>query len=363
VIVVRTRDGSIKAYHNSCLHRGTKLRTEDGRVASFRCPFHGFAWALDGQLADVPAGWDFPHVDERRHDDFMLPECQVATWAGFVFINPDPDCEPFADFISGLDEQFEVWNLADRYIEAHVTKVIGANWKIAQEAFCEAYHVNATHPQILYYLGDTNSQVDIWDNFSRVITPACTPSPLLWYEVSEDEMMKSMLDVRVDQESPISIPAGASARAMGAAGARERWRPVAGDHVDRMSDAEFMDSIDYTVFPNFHPWGAFNRIVYRFRPNGDDHRSSIMEVMFLSPFKGERPAPANRRDLSIEQPWTDAPELGMLAKVFDQDVFNMSKVQLGLETTFKPGVTLSNYQEAKVRWLHQKFDEWMDGGR
>ena len=122
----------------------------------------------------------------------MLPECQVATWAGFVFINPDPDCEPFADFISGLDEQFEVWNLADRYIEAHVTKVIGANWKIAQEAFCEAYHVNATHPQILYYLGDTNSQVDIWDNFSRVITPACTPSPLLWYEVSEDEMMKSM---------------------------------------------------------------------------------------------------------------------------------------------------------------------------
>jgi hypothetical protein len=130
-----------------------------------------------------------------------------------------------------------------------------------------------------------------------------------------------------------------------------------------MSDAEFMDSIDYTVFPNFHPWGAFNRIVYRFRPNGDDHRSSIMEVMFLAPFKGERPKPATRRDLSVTQPWTDAPELGMLAKVFDQDVFNMSKVQLGLETTFKPGITLANYQEAKVRWLHQKYDEWMNGGK
>ena len=362
-VVVRQTDGSIKCFPNACLHRGRRLKDYDGHCSEIRCPFHGFAWAIDGQLADVPAGWDFPHVDERRNEDFMLPECQVGTWAGFVFINPDPDCEPFADFIAGLDEQFEVWNLADRYIEAHVTKVIAANWKIAQEAFCEAYHVNATHPQILYYLGDTNSQVDIWDNFSRVITPACTPSPLLWYEVSEDEMMSSMLDVRVDQESPIAIPDGATARAVGAIGARERWRPVVGDHVDRMSDAEFMDSIDYTVFPNFHPWGAFNRIVYRFRPNGDDHRSAIMEVMFLAPFKGERPKPATRRDLSVTQPWTDAPELGMLAKVFDQDVFNMSKVQLGLETTFKPGITLANYQEAKVRWLHQKYDEWMNGGK
>ena len=51
----------------------------------------------------------------------------------------------------------------------------------------------------------------------------------------------------------------------------------------------------------------------------------------------------------------------MLAKVFDQDVFNMAKIQLGLETTFKPGVTLGNYQEAKIRWLHKRLAEWMDG--
>ena len=48
LIVTRTKDGSIKAYHNTCLHRGTKLRVDDGRVASFRCPFHGWRWDLDG---------------------------------------------------------------------------------------------------------------------------------------------------------------------------------------------------------------------------------------------------------------------------------------------------------------------------
>ena len=73
------------------------------------------------------------------------------------------------------------------------------------------------------------------------------------------------------------------------------------DPEHEMSDAEMMDSIDYTVFPNMHPWGAFNRITYRFRPNGDDHRSSIMEVFFLSPFTGERPPPAKERKLGVDE--------------------------------------------------------------
>ena len=144
---------------------------------------------------------------------------------------------------------------------------------------------------------------------------------------------------------------------------RDRWRPVVGELIDEWSDAEMVDNLDYTLFPNFHPWGAFNRIVYRFRPNGDDHRSSIMEVLFLAPFKGERPAPAPVRHLGVDQPWTDAAELGVLGKVFEQDTFNMARVQLGLETTRKPGVTLANYQESKVRWLHVKLEQWVHGGQ
>lgn len=358
-IVIRTEDGSIKAFPNACLHRGRQLKDHEGHCSEIRCPFHGFAWHLDGRLKDVPAAWDFPHVDQRP-DEFRLPECQVATWAGFVFINPDPEAGPFEEFLGGLAEQFEIWDLGNRYVEAHVSKVIAANWKIAQEAFSEAFHVNATHPQILPYLGDTNSQVDVWDTFSRVITAGGTPSPLLDEEPTEQQILRSLLDVRVDQDLPFEVPEGSTARTTAAAAARERWRPVVGDRVDTMSDAEMMDSIDYTLFPNFHPWGAFNRIVYRFRPNGDDHRSAIMECFFLAPFSGERPPPATERKLGLDEPWTTAPELGMLAKVFDQDVFNMAKVQRGLETTFKPGVTLANYQESKVRWLQQLLGEWVD---
>ncbi|MEM9034686.1 MAG: aromatic ring-hydroxylating dioxygenase subunit alpha [Actinomycetota bacterium] len=357
-LVMRTETGEIRAYVNACLHRGRRLKQYDGRCSELRCPFHGFAWKINGDLQDIPADWDFPQVEP---DDWHLPEAKVGTWAGFVFINPDPDAEPLEDFLGELPEQFERWNLEDRYVEVHAAKIVKANWKIAQEAFCEAFHVNATHPQISAGLGDTNSQVDVWDTFARVITPGGTASPLLEWTPTEEEILRAGLDIRADEPLPIPIPEGKTARETMASAARMRWRPIVGDLVDEWSDAEFVDSIDYTLFPNFHPWGAYNRIVYRFRPNGDDHRTSIMEVLWLTPYAGERPPPAEIQWLDADQPWTDVAEFGMLSKVFDQDMFNMEQIQKGLEATRKPGVTLSAYQESKIRWLHQMLGEWIEG--
>ncbi|MEM1434170.1 MAG: aromatic ring-hydroxylating dioxygenase subunit alpha [Pseudomonadota bacterium] len=352
-LVVRQEDGGIKAYPNACLHRGRMLKEHDGNAAELRCPFHGFCWKLDGQLHEIPAGWDFPQINRN---EFSLPELPVATWAGFVFINPDQNCEPFEPFIKDLAEQFERWDLGALRIQAHAAKIMPCNWKIAQEAFCEAYHVNGTHPQILRSLGDVNSQVDVWENCARVITPSATHSPLLDYQVEDADMMRTLMDLDHDAEVP-QLPDGMSVRTFMANAARERFRADAPTKVDEYCDAELVDSIDYTLFPNFHPWGAFNGIVYRFRPNGDDHRSAIFECYILAPFEGERPPPAELVTLEPDQKWSSV--LGYLGKVFDQDAFNMPKVQLGLESTYQSGVVLSGYQESKVRWLHHKFSEWI----
>ncbi|MEY2402372.1 MAG: hypothetical protein QOJ08_2483 [Ilumatobacteraceae bacterium] len=358
-IVMRTAPDEIKAYYNACLHRGRQLKDYAGRCDEIRCPFHGFAWTLDGNLLDVPARWDFDHVKE---ENFHLPEVKVGTWAGFVFINPDPDCAPLSEHIGDLATHFERWDLENRYVQGHVAKVIHANWKITQEAFSESYHVNATHPQAMPYLGDTNSQVDIWDTFSRIITAGGIASPLLDWEPTDKDIIDYMVDTRIDEDGGIvTVNEGDNARHASAVAARERWRSVVGDGVDTWSDAEFIDNIDYTLFPNFHPWGAYNRIVYRFRPNGDNHREAIMEVFLLAPFKGERPMPAKTTFLGPDDSWTLAPELGMLAKIFEQDSFNMPKVQKGLEQTKKAGITLANYQESKVRWIHQLLGEWVEG--
>ena len=200
------------------------------------------------------------------------------------------------------------------------------------------------------------AQVDIWDNCARVITPSMTPSPLLDYELSDEDMLRAMMDLPPDAQVP-QPPEGMSARAFMAEINRAGLRPDAGEMADVYCDAEILDSLDYTLFPNFHPWGAFNRIVYRFRPNGHDHRSAIMECIMLAPFQGERPPPVPITWLEPDQKWSSA--LGFLGKIFDQDSFNMPKVQLGLESTYKSGITLSGYQESKVRWLHEKLTEWV----
>jgi len=351
-LVVRTETGALKAYPNACLHRGRMLKEFDGNAAELRCPFHGFCWKLDGQLKDIPADWDFPQINQS---EFSLPEIPLAVWAGFIFINPDQNCDPFDDFIKDLAEQFERWNLGGLYKQAHAAKVMPCNWKIAQEAFCEAFHVNATHPQIMRSIGDVNSQVDVWENCARVFTAGGTHSPLLT-EVSDPDLIRAMMDLDHDAEVP-EIPQGVNLRTFLADRSRENLKAIAGDRAEIYCDAELMDSLDYTLFPNFHPWGAFNGIVYRFRPNGNDHRSAIMECIMLAPFEGERPPAAKVHWLEEDETWSSV--LGFLGKVFDQDSFNMPKVQQGLESTYMDGIVLSGYQESKVRWLHHKLTEWV----
>lgn len=356
VLVVRSAPDRIQAFRNICLHRGRQLKERPGRCHELRCAFHGFAWKLDGSLHHVPAQWDFPHVDES----WTLPELRVGTWGGFVFVNFDPDAAPLEEHLGALPEHFRRWPLEDRYVQAHVSKVLACNWKLAQEAFMEAYHVVATHPQLLPGIGDANSQYDVFGTFSRAITPNGTPSPHLHWDPTEQDMLDAMLDRNLDEPMMIEVPDGATARQVAGDLRRRALEPAVGADAPALSDAEMCDSFYYTLFPNLHPWGAYNRIVYRFRPNGDRHDESIMECMFLAPFGGDRPPPAAHHHLGLDDDWTTAPELGLLARVFNQDVFNLPKVQRGLEGGAIDHVTFANYQETKLRHFHALLGAWIE---
>jgi phenylpropionate dioxygenase-like ring-hydroxylating dioxygenase large terminal subunit len=354
IIVVRTAQG-VMAHHNVCRHRGRRLCDHDGHAASFICPFHGFSWNVDGSCRTVTSEWDFPHVDKSS---FGLKPVKVGTWGGWVFVNMDMDAEPLEQFLGDLPAHFEGWHPAQRYVEAHVGKVIGCNWKVAQEAFMEALHVITTHPQILTGIGDENSQYDAWGNFSRAITPNGTPSPHLRWQPNEQDLFDSVTMRRLDEPAVAEVPDGMRARTMLAAGARETLQEIVGPDT-HISDADVSDSIYYTLFPNFHPWGGYNRIVYRFRPWQNCHDKAFMECYFLSPFKGDRPDPAPLHLLAEDDDWTLAPELGMLAKVFQQDSFNLPSVQRGLMATPYDEVVFARYQESKIRHFHHLLSQWM----
>lgn len=360
ILLVRASSGplGIKAYVNACLHRGRALRDGRGNVPELLCAFHGFCWSLNGKLKRVPSAWDFPQV---RPEQFRLPEVRVGTWGGFVFVNPDPDCEPLESFLGDLPTFFTRWPLEDRYTRVHVSKVLRVNWKVAQEAFMESYHVITTHPQLLPGFADANSQYDVFGNVSRAISARGVPSPYLSWDPTEQERLNSQIDQRMDDPQTLAVPADGTARRTLAEAARRSLRAVLGEEqVQKLSDAELVDSYYMTVFPNMHPWGGYNQITYRFRPNGDDHQSCIMEVLLLSPFRGERPPPAPETRLGPDEPWRTAVEqLGSLARVFDQDEFNLEAVQKGLRTMRKRGLTFGVYQESKIRHFHHLLDRWL----
>ena len=304
--------------------------------------------------------------DPRRSGRDVAPEAQVGTWGGFVFVNFDADCEPLESYLENLPEHFAAFNLEDRYIAAHVAKIMPCNWKLAMEAFVEAYHVAIAHPQVLGYYGDSNTQYDVWPgvcHVSRMISVQGVPSPALKSIPPERTIDEMRRDVPFFAGKPIDVGSREMARGKLAERAREKISRSIGRDMSSLSDTESLDLIEYMLFPNMVPWGGQALpITYRFRPNGDDPESSIMEIMFLfskAP-DGSHPAPATMTMLGADQNWADAPELGSAAMVADQDTDNLMRIQRGLRTSRKAGVTLAQYQESRIRHFHRTLDSYMD---
>jgi nitrite reductase/ring-hydroxylating ferredoxin subunit len=357
LIVVRTSEG-VRAFHNSCLHRGRPLRTEAGNVREFRCPFHGFTWSLDGSLRSIPSPWDFEHLDWSLA---CLPQAQVGEWAGWVFVNVDENADPLESYLGGITEHWRTWGNEPRTKTLHITKRLQCNWKIALAAFLESYHTIATHPQLLINLDDVNTEYGIYPgepHFNRMISAQGVASPHLREGPTEQEIYESLGGER-DDDAPLVN--GDTARRRIADRVRRELTEQAGRPVE-CTDSEAIDGIQYFVFPNFVPWGGYAPIVYRFRPNGNDPETCVMELMLLSPSPVEAmPRTITPIELDYGQPWSSVRELGRLAQIFDQDMSNLDVIQRGVRASRKGAVTLAAYQESRIRHFEQTLDSYILG--
>jgi phenylpropionate dioxygenase-like ring-hydroxylating dioxygenase large terminal subunit len=162
-----------------------------GAVNQLKCPYHGFTWDLQGEFKSMPTSWDFKHLEPCQ---LKLPEVKVDTWAGFVFINQDLDAPALAEHLDVLPEHFKDYNLDRSVSIAHVQRRMACNWKVAQEAFMESMHTRATHPQIMTFTGDVDSQYDMYgDHISRSITPMAVTSSNL-RDVDEALILHDILE-------------------------------------------------------------------------------------------------------------------------------------------------------------------------
>lgn len=166
IIIVRTAAG-IRAHHNVCQHRGRRLTEGCGKTGSFMCRYHGWHWNLDGSLGKVLDHDDWQGCPSMADEDLRLPSVQVDTWGGFVFINPDPQAEPLAQYLDPVPRFIDPFELEKMRYRWYKSVRLPCNWKVAQEAFTEGYHVAATHPQLLNEMGgrpDTQLRLrQAWD--------------------------------------------------------------------------------------------------------------------------------------------------------------------------------------------------------
>ena len=137
VIVVRTQKDEIRAHHNVCRHRGTRLVSGRGRGATgFTCPFHGWCWNLDGsnRLVFAPEVFD-PAL--LAADEIALGRVRLECWGGCAWINFDDDAAPLRASLEPFATYHDALSVERMHAESWFETIVPANWKLVAEAFME----------------------------------------------------------------------------------------------------------------------------------------------------------------------------------------------------------------------------------
>ena len=141
-IVVRDREGNLRAFANTCLHRGARLLTGEGNCRAIKCPYHGWVYALDGALTGAAGMEETLAFDKADHG---LTRIRLETWQGFLFVNFDPDAESLMDYLGDLPERLGSYGFDDMICVRREEYDLACNWKLFIENAMEDYHTATVH--------------------------------------------------------------------------------------------------------------------------------------------------------------------------------------------------------------------------
>ena len=144
VLVLRAADGGVRAFHNTCRHRGSRIcAAERGAVRKLVCPYHGWTYDLDGSLSFAKdMGADF---DAAQHG---LKPVHCESVGGYVFVCVGRQAPDFAAFRAQMEPYFLPHHLADAKLAHASTIVEHGNWKLVWENNRECYHCRPNHPEL-----------------------------------------------------------------------------------------------------------------------------------------------------------------------------------------------------------------------
>lgn len=144
IAVVRDREGELRAFYNVCKHRAHHLLTGEGETTRIMCPYHAWVYRLDGQLVRAP---ETEHLEDFDTGEICLDQVQVEEFAGFIYVNLDPEAMPLRAASGDLETEIRHWAPdIDQLTFGHrLTYDIKSNWKNVVDNFLECYHCPTAH--------------------------------------------------------------------------------------------------------------------------------------------------------------------------------------------------------------------------
>lgn len=372
ISVVRKQDGSVAAYHNVCPHRGRRLTAGCGRMGKFHCKYHGWQWNLDGKPMEVVDRHDWGNL--LQDEEVTLQSVKVGLWGGWVFITMDPGSESLEAFLGEAKTLLEPFEFDKMRYVWRKQIVMPCNWKTAQEAFMEGYHVQTTHRQLLAYQDDYTYSQAHGKHAKFGYAPTALfglPSPRIsdqsgdirvgLYEFNK-EIWETLKATTTDEmlaagRRLIELPETATPFEVYGAFAQFHREEAAKNNrpFPAISGEQLMAAAtDWNIFPNMvFLQQPTNLLGYRSRPNGDDPNSCIFEIYVLERFaEGAHPT------VEVEDGGDDWRKVDW-GLILEQDFQNMEEVQRGMKSRAFTVARPNPAQEVEISNFHRTYHDFV----
>ena len=306
VIIVRGKDNRIRAFYDTCRHRGGSVtgHTACGKAKMFSCTFHGWSYDLEGRLRNVPLEYDFPGLDKS---EIGLRELRCEQLGSMIFVNKDDHAPPLQEWLGPLWSDFADLNMTGRTPFASHTYRMRCNWKAAHEAFVESYHLPSTHAKtVAGYVEYQASHILLYPNGHSA----------MYNLIRHDDV--------ANERNPHALEGTEETRIN-----RETIR-------------------QYTIFPNIQCTTAENEFAFvMLWPVDPAH--VVIDVIYTGPPDYD-PDSLGAKQL-----------VGVYEATVAEDVDNIEAVQRSFESEVNPFLRLS-WMERRAYWLNEAIDRVIGEG-
>jgi phenylpropionate dioxygenase-like ring-hydroxylating dioxygenase large terminal subunit len=357
VIVLRADDLEVRAFQNTCRHRGVRLVQGRGTChQGFTCSFHGWCYGQDGANTRIPMRKSFSQHNLGAGDVDLTPvRCEL--WGGCAWINLDPAAPPLRDCLEPAATILDQWKVESLRTEWWYACRLPVNWKLAEQAFQEMYHVVVTHPQLVIpgmRYGARGAEFD----------PRAFVDAEIQYLRTMSDGMAGMVhanDVRIaeglrDIELPADPEEAMAAFYRALNDAVVGWHRAAGSDIPDLNHLEthgLNEPMGY-CFPHYFVLPMYSSASsYRFRPLGPEE--TLMEIWSLTRFPEgcERPRPTPPEVWECDDPrWPPIPA---------QDFSNLPRQQRGLHAQGFEYMRISERAEGHLSNFERTLDGFLAG--